>query len=104
MLSNNLYRLIIFFAMRAGLDPNDMKLITAVLVIAALLLPRWGFLKKLPSLRGRGGRVGPREPEAPVPDAALTSGVSVVAAGGAAGAAGSTGTAGAAGIEQAGRE
>ncbi|MBK0419763.1 ABC transporter permease [Leucobacter sp. CSA1] len=62
-----LYRLIIFFAMRVGLDPNDMKLVTALLVVAALLLPRWGFLKRVPSLRGRGGRVPPREP---VPDPA----------------------------------
>ena len=72
-----LYRLIIFFALQVGLDPNDMKLITAALVVAALLLPRWGFLKKIPSLRGRGGRVTPREPE---PAVALTAGVGVVAA------------------------
>ncbi|WP_024357039.1 ABC transporter permease [Leucobacter chironomi] len=52
-----LYRLIIFFALRAGLDPNDMKFITAALVVAALLLPRWGFLRKLPALRRRGGSV-----------------------------------------------
>lgn len=36
-----LYRLIIFAALRVGLDPNDMKAITALLVIIALLLPRW---------------------------------------------------------------
>ncbi|MGO4102678.1 ABC transporter permease [Leifsonia sp. YAF41] len=46
-----IYRLVIFFALSVGLNPNDMKLISAVLVIAALLLPRWGFLKKIPSLR-----------------------------------------------------
>lgn len=76
-----LYRLIIFFAMQVGLDPNDMKLVTAVLVVLALLLPRWGFLKRVPSLRGRGGRVPPRDPApdpAPVaaeaaPAAAATS-------------------------------
>lgn len=49
------YRLVIFFALAVGLSPNDMKLITAALVVAALLLPRWGFLKKLPRLR-TGGR------------------------------------------------
>ena len=65
-----LYRLIIFFALRAGLDPNDMKLVTALLVVVALLLPRWGFLKRLPSLRGRGGRVPPRDPD---PDPALAA-------------------------------
>lgn len=36
-----LYRIIIFAALRVGLDPNDMKAITALLVIIALLLPRW---------------------------------------------------------------
>ena len=46
-----IYRLVIFFALSVGLNPNDMKLISAVLVIAALLLPRWGFLKKIPSLK-----------------------------------------------------
>lgn len=52
-----LYRLIIFFALSAGLDPNDMKLVTALLVVIALLLPRWGFLKRVPALRRRDGRV-----------------------------------------------
>ena len=36
-----LYRLIIFAALRVGLDPNDMKAITALLVVFALLLPKW---------------------------------------------------------------
>ena len=36
-----IYRLIIFAALEVGLNPNDMKLITALLVIVALLLPRW---------------------------------------------------------------
>lgn len=34
------YRMIIFFALQLGLNPNDMKLVSAVLVIAALLLPK----------------------------------------------------------------
>ncbi|GAB3120131.1 ABC transporter permease [Glaciibacter psychrotolerans] len=46
-----IYRVVIFLALGAGLNPNDMKLISAVLVVAALLLPRWGFLKKVPTLR-----------------------------------------------------
>lgn len=74
-----LYRLIIFFAMRAGLDPNDMKLVTAVLVIAALLLPRWGFLKKIPSLKDRGNRARSKDSPAE-PAVALTAGVGVVGA------------------------
>lgn len=41
-----LYRLVIYAALNAGLNANDMKLISAVLVIIALMLPRWGFLKK----------------------------------------------------------
>ncbi|MFF2272442.1 ABC transporter permease [Agromyces sp. NPDC058136] len=45
------YRLVIFLALAAGLNPNDMKLISAVLVVAALLLPRWGFLKRVPSFK-----------------------------------------------------
>lgn len=35
-----IYRLIIFAALKLGLDPNDMRAITAVLVIIALVLPR----------------------------------------------------------------
>lgn len=41
-----LYRIIIFAALRVGLDPNDMKAITALLVIVALLLPRWRELAR----------------------------------------------------------
>lgn len=44
-----LYRLIIFAALRLGLDPNDMKAVTAILVVAALLLPRWQFVNNLRS-------------------------------------------------------
>ena len=88
-----LYRLIIFFALRAGLDPNDMKLVTALLVVIALLLPRWGFLKRFPSLRGRGGKVPPRDPD---PDPAPRT--EPVAAG-----AGDPGAAGAASTETSGR-
>ncbi|MBL3699619.1 ABC transporter permease [Leucobacter luti] len=72
-----LYRLIIFFALQAGLNPNDMKLITAVLVILALLLPRWGFLKRVPSLRDRGGRRPGASDPAPDPVASATTGVTV---------------------------
>lgn len=36
-----IYRLIIFAALQVGLNPNDMKLVSAVLVIAALLLPKF---------------------------------------------------------------
>ncbi|GLB64821.1 ABC transporter permease [Dietzia sp. NCCP-2495] len=36
-----IYRLIMAVALDVGLDPNDMKAITALLVVIALLLPRW---------------------------------------------------------------
>ena len=51
-----LYRIIIFGALRIGFNQDDMKLMTALLVIAALLLPRWGFLKRIPSWKNRGNR------------------------------------------------
>lgn len=38
------YRLIIFAALKMGLNPNDMKLVSAVLVIVALLLPKFNSL------------------------------------------------------------
>ncbi|MGH8048091.1 MAG: ABC transporter permease [Chthoniobacterales bacterium] len=40
-----LFRLLVAIALRAGLNPNDLKLITAVFVFAALVLP--GLLAKL---------------------------------------------------------
>lgn len=75
-----LYRLIIFFALIAGLNPNDMRAVTAVLVVAALLLPRWGFLKKIPSLNQRGNRKPAQDPT-PEPDVSATTGVKVPVAG-----------------------
>lgn len=49
------YRLIIFAALMVGLNPNDMKLITALLVVAALLLPRLrAKFAPTPTRRGSG--------------------------------------------------
>ncbi|MDO5634240.1 MAG: ABC transporter permease [Micrococcus sp.] len=42
-----LYRMIIQLALNAGLNPNDMKFISAALVVIALLLPKWGIAKRL---------------------------------------------------------
>lgn len=54
-----LYRLAIQFALNAGLNPNDMKLLSALLVIVALLLPQWsGFRKIAGWRRGLGGGAG----------------------------------------------
>ena len=46
-LGSVIYRSIIQAALSAGLDPNDMKLISAVLVVLALVLPNFGPLKQL---------------------------------------------------------
>ena len=35
------YRVVIQLALQAGLEPNDMKLVSAVLVVIALVLPQW---------------------------------------------------------------
>lgn len=41
-----LYRVVIQLALSAGLNPNDTKLISAVLVVLALVLPQWkGFAR-----------------------------------------------------------
>jgi putative ABC transport system permease protein len=42
-----LFRLLVAIALRAGLDPNDLKLVTAVFVFGALILP--GLLAKMRS-------------------------------------------------------
>ncbi len=51
VLGSVLYRVVIQVALGVGLDPNDMKLISAVLVVLALVLPQWGGLRRLGSLR-----------------------------------------------------
>ncbi|MGQ3385235.1 ABC transporter permease [Glutamicibacter sp. TV12E] len=42
-----IYRLVIQLALSAGLQVNDMKLISAVLVVVALLLPKWKGCQKI---------------------------------------------------------
>ncbi|KAB1643489.1 ABC transporter permease [Gulosibacter chungangensis] len=63
-----LYRLIIFVALTyGGLNPNDMKLITAIIVIIALLLPRFGLGGRLSGLfrtASTGGTTHPPSPDA----------------------------------------
>jgi putative ABC transport system permease protein len=46
------FRLLVAIALRAGLDPNDLKLVTAAFVFAALIFP--DLVKKL---RARGGKL-----------------------------------------------
>ncbi len=36
-----IYHLLVALALRAGLQPNDLKLITAALLLLALAVPRW---------------------------------------------------------------
>ncbi|PWM98070.1 MAG: ABC transporter permease, partial [Propionibacterium sp.] len=44
-----------------GLDPNDMKLVSAVIVVLALLLPRWGVVSRMRARRRARGL--PAEPD-----------------------------------------
>ena len=49
-----IFRLMIAGALHLGLDPNSLKLITAVFVVAALVVPRaFRSLMQPPSLEGR---------------------------------------------------
>lgn len=43
-----LYRLVIYAALLVGLDPNDMKLVSAVIVVLALLIPQIKLFKRVP--------------------------------------------------------
>lgn len=59
-----LYRVVIQVALNAGLDPNDMKLISAVLVVIALILPQWkGFTRIAARFRRRSNGEPETSPE-----------------------------------------
>lgn len=45
VLGSVIYRSVIQLALGAGLNPNDMKLVSAVLVVIALVAPRWAPLR-----------------------------------------------------------
>jgi putative ABC transport system permease protein len=49
ILGTILFRLLIAIALRWGLNPNDLKLVTAIFVFAALVAPQWfrSILKKM---------------------------------------------------------
>ena len=47
ILGSVIYRGVIQAALAAQFNPNDMKLISAVIVVLALVLPKWGPLKRL---------------------------------------------------------
>lgn len=52
-LGSVIYRGVIQIALNNGFNPNDMKLISAVLVVLALVLPAWGPLRRLRTQRRR---------------------------------------------------
>lgn len=47
VLGSVIYRVVIQIALMVGLNPNDMKLISAVLVVLALLVPQWKLFPRL---------------------------------------------------------
>ncbi|MFP4527820.1 MAG: ABC transporter permease [Candidatus Kapaibacterium sp.] len=51
-----LFRLLVAIALKWGMDPNDLKLITAIFVFLALILP--GFIKKFKEKKGRLSNAG----------------------------------------------
>jgi putative tryptophan/tyrosine transport system permease protein len=46
LMGSVLFRLLVAIALRAGLDPNDLKLATALFVFAALVAPRFAALRR----------------------------------------------------------
>ena len=50
VLGSVLYRIVIQLSLLVGFNPNDMKLISAVLVILALLIPQWKLIPRLRKL------------------------------------------------------
>ncbi|HHV21590.1 MAG TPA: ABC transporter permease [Propionibacterium sp.] len=51
VLGSVIYREVIQLALALNFDPNDMKLLSAVLVVAALLLPRMTIVKRMKAKR-----------------------------------------------------
>lgn len=49
ILGSIVYRLVIFFALEVGFNPSDMKLISAILVVIALILPQWKLFRRIPT-------------------------------------------------------
>ncbi|MFA5535863.1 MAG: ABC transporter permease [Bacillota bacterium] len=54
------YRIIISLVLRMGLQTTDLKLVTAILVVVALTLPKFGFKKRLLNL-GRWSNAAVKE-------------------------------------------
>lgn len=68
ILGSILYRIVIFGALEIGFNPSDMKLISALLVVIALVMPQWKAVRRLQgmttlkklstSAKARGSYVG----------------------------------------------
>lgn len=68
VLGSVIYRMVIQLALMVGFNPNDMKLISAALVVAALLLPKAGAFRGLRD-RTRARSLTPDKPALEVADA-----------------------------------
>lgn len=58
ILGSVLYRVVIYFALDIGFNPNDMKLITATIVVIALLVPQWRRSRNRKQKRPTQGATG----------------------------------------------
>ena len=52
VLGSIMYRVVIYAALNVGFNPNDMKLIAAVLVVVALVVPQWKLGRRFRALIG----------------------------------------------------
>ncbi len=77
VLGSVLYRVVIQIALEVGLDPNDMKLVSAVLVVLALVVPQAKVLRRVPAPFRRRDQAGPPGDD----DAAVVTGVGPAAEG-----------------------
>ncbi|MGW9549835.1 ABC transporter permease [Citricoccus zhacaiensis] len=73
-----LYRVAIQLALTVGLDPNDMKLVSAVLVVIALVVPQMPFFRRRKALMNRAdpGGAAAAGAEAPTSPAGARAGAS----------------------------
>ena len=62
VLGSVLYRVVIQVALMVGLNPNDMKLVSAVLVVIALVLPQWQVFRRFKARRAKVAKVPEKLP------------------------------------------
>ncbi|WP_127129558.1 ABC transporter permease [Georgenia sp. SYP-B2076] len=62
VLGSVLYRVVIQLALIIGLDPNDMKLVSAVLVVVALVLPQWQVFRRFKARRASTTKIPEKLP------------------------------------------